>query len=44
MTLNTRQRIRKKIGFIYQEFNLAGNLTVLQNVLVGRLGYKSSVG
>lgn len=44
VTLSSRQRIRKKIGFIFQEFNLAGNLTVLQNVLVGRLGYKSSWG
>jgi len=31
--------LRRKIGFIFQEFNLVERLTVLQNVLTGRLGY-----
>ncbi len=29
---------RTRIGFIFQQFNLVGRLTVLQNVLVGLLG------
>lgn len=29
--------LRKKIGFIFQQFNLVKNLTVLQNVLMGRV-------
>jgi phosphonate transport system ATP-binding protein len=44
VTLRTRQKLRKQIGFIFQGYNLAGNLTVLQNVLMGRLGYKPSWG
>jgi phosphonate transport system ATP-binding protein len=32
-------RIRCQIGIIFQGFNLIKRLTVLQNVLVGRLGY-----
>ena len=31
--------LRRKIGFIFQEFNLVDRLTALQNVLTGRLGY-----
>ncbi|MCO5143204.1 MAG: phosphonate ABC transporter ATP-binding protein [Oligoflexia bacterium] len=31
--------LRKQIGFIFQQFNLVKNLTVLQNVLVGRIAY-----
>ena len=30
---------RKKIGFVFQEYNLVNRLTVLSNVLSGRLGY-----
>jgi len=33
--------LRRQIGFIFQQFNLVKNLTVLQNVLVGRIGYAS---
>lgn len=33
--------IRKKVGFIFQNINVVGNLTVMQNVLTGRLGYKA---
>ncbi|QBD76377.1 phosphonate ABC transporter ATP-binding protein [Ktedonosporobacter rubrisoli] len=31
--------IRRRIGFIFQEFNLVGRLSVMHNVLSGRLGY-----
>lgn len=34
-----RRRLRRRIGFIYQEFNLVDRLSVLSNVLVGRLGH-----
>lgn len=38
---NNLKKIRKKVGFIFQGFNVIGNLSVLNNVLVGRLAYKS---
>lgn len=31
--------LRKEVGFIFQQFNLVKNITVLQNVLVGRVAY-----
>src|SRR5215468_8540747 len=31
--------LRRRIGFVFQEFHLVGRLTALQNVLTGRLGY-----
>lgn len=31
--------IRKKIGFIFQQFNLVKNISVLNNVLIGRIAY-----
>lgn len=34
--------IRKSIGFVFQDYNLIDKSTVIDNVLVGRLGYKSS--
>lgn len=34
-----RRRLRRHVGFVYQEFNLIERLSVLDNVLVGRLGY-----
>ncbi len=34
---------RAKIGMIFQHYNLVTRLTVIENVLHGRLGYKSSV-
>ncbi len=37
---NIRQ-IRKKVGFIFQQYQVIGNLSVLQNVLLGLLGTKS---
>ncbi|HWO94324.1 MAG TPA: ATP-binding cassette domain-containing protein, partial [Dehalococcoidia bacterium] len=35
-------RLRRHIGFVFQEYNLVGRLPVLTNVLVGRLGYTSN--
>lgn len=34
--------IRRDIGFVFQDYNLIDRSTVLENVLIGRLGYKSS--
>ncbi len=33
------RRIRARIGFVFQQFNLLRRLTVLENVLVGRLAH-----
>lgn len=43
-SLNTKDllKIRREIGFVFQDYNLIDRLSVLENVLVGRLGYKSS--
>lgn len=43
--LNNRalRQTRRKIGFIFQDYNLVERISVLENVLVGRLGYKSSL-
>ncbi|MBA3450202.1 MAG: phosphonate ABC transporter ATP-binding protein [Chloroflexia bacterium] len=38
-----RRRLRCRIGFVYQEFNLVERLSVLNNVLVGRLGHAPAV-
>lgn len=35
--------IRREIGFVFQEFNLVERSSVLENVLIGRLGYRSGV-
>lgn len=35
------RNIRKSIGFVFQDYNLIDRSTVLDNVLIGRLGYKS---
>jgi phosphonate transport system ATP-binding protein len=37
-----RRSLRRRIGMVFQEFNLVERMTVLQNVLVGRLGYVSA--
>lgn len=34
--------IRRRIGMIFQQFNLVKRLSVLQNVLTGRLGYMAT--
>lgn len=36
---NALRQQRKKIGLIFQQFNLVSRLSALQNVLLGRLGY-----
>ncbi len=43
VTLDRRglRAARRRIGMIFQEFNLVERLTVMQNVLSGRLGYVS---
>jgi phosphonate transport system ATP-binding protein len=35
--------VRREIGFVFQDYNLIDRSSVLDNVLVGRLGYKSSL-
>ncbi len=37
------RKIRTKIGMIFQHHNLVERLTVIENVLHGRLGYKSTL-
>jgi phosphonate transport system ATP-binding protein len=37
------RRLRTRIGMIFQHFNLVPGQTVLENVLHGRLGYKSTL-
>ena len=37
------RQIRKKIGMIFQHYNLVERLSVIENVLHGRLGHKSAV-
>lgn len=37
------RRVRREIGFIFQDYNLVEKISVLENVLLGRLGYKSSL-
>jgi phosphonate transport system ATP-binding protein len=37
------RKIRSQIGMVFQQFNLVKNLTVLTNVLTGRLGYHGSL-
>jgi phosphonate transport system ATP-binding protein len=40
---NNLRRYRTRIGMIFQHYNLVNRLSVLENVLHGRLGYKSLV-
>ena len=37
------RKLRTKIGMIFQHYNLVDKLTVIENVLHGRLGYKSTL-
>lgn len=43
ISLNRRElrRARRRMGMIFQEYNLVERLTVMENVLSGRLGYVS---
>jgi phosphonate transport system ATP-binding protein len=40
-SLSEREKLllRRRIGFIFQEFNLVDRLTALRNVMMGRIGY-----
>lgn len=37
------KNLRRKIGMIFQHYNLVNRLSVVENVLHGRLGYKSAI-
>jgi phosphonate transport system ATP-binding protein len=37
------RKMRRRIGMIFQEFNLVNRMSVMDNVLSGRLGYTGSV-
>lgn len=37
------KKVRTKIGMIFQHYNLVNRLSVIENVLHGRLGYKSTM-
>lgn len=39
---SARMKLRRRIGMIFQEFALVDRLSVLTNVLVGRLGYNQN--
>ncbi|NYS26430.1 phosphonate ABC transporter ATP-binding protein [Rhodobacteraceae bacterium 2376] len=45
LALNARdlRRMRRRIGMIFQEFNLVNRMSVMDNVLSGRLGYTGSL-
>ena len=45
LALNPRslRRMRRRIGMIFQEFNLVNRMSVMDNVLSGRLGYTGSL-
>ncbi|MCL1885691.1 MAG: phosphonate ABC transporter ATP-binding protein [Dehalococcoidia bacterium] len=40
---NEIRQIRKKVGMIFQHYNLVERLSVIENVLHGRLGHKSTI-
>jgi phosphonate transport system ATP-binding protein len=42
-TSTQMRQLRSQIGFIFQQFNLVKSLTVMENVLTGRLGYYNSL-
>ncbi|NOU63631.1 phosphonate ABC transporter ATP-binding protein [Paenibacillus sp. LMG 31461] len=45
MDFNKRElkRLRTRMGMVFQHYNLVNRLTVIENVLHGRLGYKSTL-
>ncbi len=38
-----KRTLRRRIGMIFQEFNLIDRLSVLKNVLIGRLGLHADI-
>src|SRR5262249_642181 len=36
-----RRLLRRRIGFVFQEFNLVERISVMSNVLAGRLGHRA---
>ena len=42
LTTKNLRRLRRHIGMIFQEFNLVNRMSVMDNVLSGRLGYTGS--
>ena len=36
------RNVRRRIGMIFQEFNLIDRMSVIDNVLTGRLGYMNT--
>lgn len=43
MKKNQLRKLRTNIGMIFQHYNLVPRLTVIENVLHGRFGYKSTI-
>jgi phosphonate transport system ATP-binding protein len=43
MNRHDLRKLRRRIGMIFQHYNLVYRLSVFENVLHGRLGYKSSI-
>jgi phosphonate transport system ATP-binding protein len=43
LSASSRRLVRRRIGMIFQEFNLIDRLAVVKNVLVGRLGYTGTL-
>ncbi|HWL29848.1 MAG TPA: phosphonate ABC transporter ATP-binding protein [Burkholderiaceae bacterium] len=39
---STLRKARRRIGMVFQEYNLVERLTVMENLLTGRLGYTSA--
>jgi phosphonate transport system ATP-binding protein len=37
------RNLRRRVGMVFQHYNLVGRLTVMQNVMHGRLGYMSTL-
>ena len=42
LTRHALRQARRRIGMVFQEFNLVERLTVMENLLSGRLGYVSA--